>query len=99
MDLDLPTPVSRPPSLESGISICPPMPPKVAKVAIHHLKVSYKVVKVHHLKVSYRVVKVHHLKVSYRVVKVVLAPPWRHYLMPDPREGGWDTGVGRSSSI
>jgi len=39
------------------------------------------------------------LKDTIEVAKVVLAPPWRHPLMPDPREGGRDTGVGRSSSI
>ncbi len=29
---------------------------------------------------------------AIEVAKVVLAPPWRHSLLPDPREGGRDTG-------
>ncbi len=37
--------------------------------------------------------------ITFKVVLPTLAGIGGHYLMPDSREGGRDTGVGRSSSI
>jgi hypothetical protein len=68
MELDLKTPVSRPPSLESGINIAHQcLPIIIIGVVIYHLD--------------------------------HLVGHWWALFMPDSREGGLDTGVGRSSSI